>query len=177
MVISETLYIDVTLTYASNWKTGVQRVVRQIVSSWYASNKKVKLIYFQNGEYWILPSLVLNNIEFLYSRHVPKTELLRRYFFKHLLNPYHKIKAILPQSFLRILLTNPILNFSRKALTQTQIPRNSIKLDPTGSQILLLDFVKLITFFANSIIVNSVGLPIFIGPLKLLFVLFILYNL
>jgi glycosyltransferase involved in cell wall biosynthesis len=164
MVISETLYIDVTLTYASNWKTGVQRVVRQIVSSWYASNKKVELIYFKNGEYWILPSLVLNNIESLYSQHIPKTELLRRYFFKHLLNPYHKIKAIIPQSFLRILLTNPILNFCRKTLIQTQIPRNLIKLDPTGSQILLLDFVydvRQIEYLKEATLNQSVRLTYF----------------
>jgi glycosyltransferase involved in cell wall biosynthesis len=137
----ETLYVDVTLTWASDSQTGAQRVVRQIVSSWSALNKNIDLIYFQNGKYWILPPSGLENFESIYSYRVANSQVPHRFFFKIFLKTYQKAKLILPQRMLYALLQLRIVKTGGKTLKQIWIPENSVILDPTNANILLLDFV------------------------------------
>jgi glycosyltransferase involved in cell wall biosynthesis len=140
-IADEILYVDVTLTWASDSQTGVQRVLRQIVSSWYALNRNVYLIYFQNGEYSVLPKSALETFDSLYSLRVPRSHTPRRFFFKLFLKPYLKAKLILPQPMIEALLQSRIMKTGRKTLKQLWIPENSVILDPTNANILLLDFV------------------------------------
>lgn len=138
---SETLYVDVTLTWASDSQTGVQRVVRQIVSKWNALHKNINLIYFQNGEYSVLPKSALENFDSLYSHRVPKSQTPRKFFFKLFSKLYLKAKPMLPQRFAKTLLQNRVIQAGRESLKQIWIPENSVALDPTNANILLLDFV------------------------------------
>jgi len=135
------LYVDVTATWRSDAQTGIQRVVRQLVTSWSQLNTDIRLIVFQKGEYKVLPTLALSIFTDLYSVRIPKSYRLRKLVFDLLLPIYLKLKKIAPQRLLSYLLSQPKLNSARRALNKAWIPKNSMRFNPDDSDVLLLDLV------------------------------------
>ena len=136
-----TLYVDVTHTWGTELQTGIQRVVRQLVTSWYSANAKVELIIFQDGKYKVLPPSALASFTVLYSARIPKGHNFKSRIFNQLLPHYLRIKGKMNGQGRRILLNNPIMKIVRKFLKNHWAPKDSTIMNPTNANILLLDMV------------------------------------
>jgi len=135
------LYVDVTHTWGTHWQTGVQRVVRQVVTNWYLLNRNIALIIFQDGEYKVLPQSALANFIVLYSERIPKKSKLKFYVFTFFLPIYLKLKVSMPKGGALILQNHPTLKVIRRFLTKLWVPEGTVSLDPLNAKIVLLDMV------------------------------------
>jgi glycosyltransferase involved in cell wall biosynthesis len=135
------LYVDVTHTWSSNLQTGIQRVVRQTVDSWYSMNTNIALIIFHGGEYKVLPHSALANFALLYSERIPRNYYLQNYIFERLLPVYLKLKKFMPHRAVQSLLKEPVVRVLQKSVTKTWIPKETTSLNPNNADILLLELV------------------------------------
>ena len=135
------LYVDVTHTWSSDLQTGIQRVVRQIVDSWYSMNTNIALIIFHEGEYKVLPPSTLANFKDLYSERIPRFYYLHNYIFEHLLPFYLKLKKLMPHRAVQSLLKEPVVQILRNSVNKAWIPKNTTRLNPNKADILLLELV------------------------------------
>lgn len=135
------LYVDVTHTWSSDLQTGIQRVVRQIVDSWYSMNTNIALIIFHEGEYKVLPPSTLANFKDLYSERIPRFYYLHNYIFEHLLPFYLKLKKLMPHRAVQSLLKEPVVQILRNSVKKAWIPKNTTRLNPNKADILLLELV------------------------------------
>ena len=135
------LYVDVTHTWSSDLQTGIQRVVRQIVDSWYSMNTNIALIIFHEGEYKVLPPSTLANFKDLYSERIPRSYYLHNYIFEHLLPFYLKLKKLMPHRAVQSLLKEPVVQILRNSVKKAWIPKNTTRLNPNKADILLLELV------------------------------------
>ena len=135
------LYVDVTHTWSSDLQTGIQRVVRQIVDSWYSMNTNIALIIFHEGEYKGLPPSTLANFKDLYSARIPRFYYLHNYIFEHLLPFYLKLKKLMPHRAVQSLLKEPVVQILRNSVNKAWIPKNTTRLNPNKADILLLELV------------------------------------
>ena len=137
----ETLYVDVTHTWGTELQTGIQRVVRQLVTSWYSSNTNITLIIFQEGKYKVLPSSALANFAVLYSARIPKGHNCKLRIFNLLLPFFLRIKRLINRRWIRIILGLRFFKFERNFLTNHWTPKDSSIMNPTNAKILILDLV------------------------------------
>ena len=135
------LYVDVTHTWSSDLQTGIQRVVRQIVDSWYLMNTNVALIIFHEGEYKVLPPSTLANFKDLHSERIPRFYYLHNYIFELLLPVYLKLKKLMPRRAVQSLLKEPVVQILRNSVNKAWIPKNTTRLNPNNADILLLELV------------------------------------
>ena len=137
----EILYVDVSLTWGSDTQTGIQRVVRQLVSNWHLSGAKISLVIFSGGVYRVLPNTALASFEKIYSSRLPKSATLRLSVWNRLLAPYKLAKPFLPTNIIASFLRTSFLQKVRRKRWQTWIPAESAVFNPNNAQILLLDLV------------------------------------
>ena len=137
----ETLYVDVTHTWGTELQTGIQRVVRQLVTSWYSSNTNIALIIFQEGKYKVLPSTALANFAVIYSARIPKGHDYKLRIFNRLRRYYLRIRRLINRRWIKILLEIPTFKFEQKFPRNHWAPKDSSIMNPTNAKILILDLV------------------------------------
>ncbi len=135
-----TLYVDVTHTWASDLQTGMQKVVRQLVSAWSAENFNFKLVVYQDGRYVILQDSAFFEISKTYS--VRNFQQLDRKIIWNKLKPFvYRIMIKIPTTQRLSLLNSKFLSPIRKYLNT--IPRDgSLEvLEVHGIKLLIIELV------------------------------------
>jgi glycosyltransferase involved in cell wall biosynthesis len=135
------LYVDVTHTWGSDLQTGIQRVVRQIVASWYQLDTKIALIIFEGDEYKVLPVSEIARFGELYSERIPKTPSTKTFIFQISKKIFFKFKKFIPRRAARILLKSLPLKSIQNSTSKIWVPKSTVSLNPTNANILLLELV------------------------------------
>ena len=122
-------------------QTGIQRVVRQLVTNWHSTNRNIALVIFQEGEYKVLPPSALESFAVLYSERVPRMHNYK-YKFTSFFQPYYlRIKNRAPGHVVKLIFDSQAIEFCRKFLRSQWAPRDSKAINPKDARIILLDLV------------------------------------
>lgn len=138
MFSTSTLYVDVSVTWDSNYQTGIQKVIRQLAAVWGAQNFNCQLVIYRNGQYELLPESAFQEI-LLVDKEIHSKKLIRQKIQDKARPLYRGILLqISPNTRNNILNSKVIRKFRHFLKPKTTAIENQV-FNPKGSHLLILD--------------------------------------